>query len=323
MKRSFFWLLALVLIGLPLPGFCWGQEEELKVEESEQASPDETAIRANAEAYVEAYNKRDAKAVAEMWSPEAVYMDPITGDGIVGLEEITAQFEEEFAATPDIKIEVTIDSIDFVSPNVAIETGRATVILPDEEPEVTAYSAVHVKRDGKWLIDRLSESEVPPPPPSNYEQLKELEWMIGSWVDGDEDSSIVTECKWTKNNNFMTRSFAVVVRDQIDLSGVQVIGWDAAAKSIRSWVFDSHGGFAEGTWTHEGDQWVIHSKGTLPTGEKSSSVNIVIPVDEDSFTWQSVSRQVGGQLLPNVEEVLIVRDQPGEDEYLEQNGSAE
>lgn len=305
MKVILSWLLTLALMGIVLVETCSSQEAE-----SEQTNVDEIAIRANAEAYVEAYNKRDAKAVAEMWSPDAVYMDPTTGEGIVGREAIAAQFEEEFAATPDINIEVTIDSVGFVSPNVAIEKGVATVRVPKQEPEVTNYSAVHVKREGKWLIDRVSESEVPPPPPANYEQLKELEWLIGSWVDADENSTIVTDCQWTKNNNFITRSFAVMIRDEIDLSGVQIIGWDAAAKEIRSWVFDSHGGFAEGTWTHEGDRWVIHSTGTLPTGEKSSSVNIVVPVDEDSFTWQSVNRQVGGQLLPNVEEVLIVRDRP-------------
>ena len=28
----------------------------------------------------------------------------------------------------------------------------------------------------------------------------------------------------------------------------QRIGWDPAAKQIRSWEFDSEGGFGEGTW---------------------------------------------------------------------------
>ncbi|QEG35232.1 YybH family protein [Bythopirellula goksoeyrii] len=318
MKRFFDSLLLIAFLGIFPSGTCWSQEEA-----AEQANPDEAAIRANAEAYVEAYNKRDAKAVAEMWSPDAVYMDPTTGEAVVGQEELTALFEEDFTATPDLKIEVSIDSIDFVSPNVAIENGVATVTVPDQEPAISNYSAVHVKRDGKWLIDRVSESDVPSPPPTNYEQLQKLEWLIGSWVDGDDNSTIVTECQWTKNCNFITRSFAVVVRDEIDLSGFQIIGWDAAAKEIRSWVFDSHGGFAEGTWELEGDQWVIHSKGTLASGEKSSSVNIVVPVDENSFTWQSVNRQVGGQLLPNVEEVLIVRDQTEESEYLEEEMAAE
>jgi hypothetical protein len=30
-------------------------------------------------------------------------------------------------------------------------------------------------------------------------------------------------------------------------------------------------------------------------------------VNDDSFTWQSVNRAVGGDVLPNVDEVMVVR----------------
>ena len=58
---------------------------------------DEAAIRKNAEAYVVAYNNHDAKAVAAMWSPDAVYMDPSTGEAAVGQEEIEKVFAETLA----------------------------------------------------------------------------------------------------------------------------------------------------------------------------------------------------------------------------------
>ena len=47
---------------------------------------DEAAIRKSDEAYIAAYNKQDAKALAAMWSPEAVYVDPETGEKAVGRE---------------------------------------------------------------------------------------------------------------------------------------------------------------------------------------------------------------------------------------------
>ena len=78
----------------------------------------------------------------------------------------------------------------------------------------------------------------------------------------ENDASIQTDCNWTKNKNFMTRSFAVVVGGDVDMSGMQIIGWDPAAKQIRSWVFDSDGGFYEGKWTRKGDRWVIQQTGT-------------------------------------------------------------
>jgi hypothetical protein len=131
--------------------------------------------------------------------------------------------------------------------------------------------------------------------------------MMGSWIDQDENATIQTDCQWTKNQNFINRSFAVVVGDQVDLAGMQIIGWDPVAKQIRSWIFDSDGGFAEGKWTRKGDRWLIQTSGTLPDGSRSSAVNIMTRVDDDSFTWQSVQREVDGDILPNVDEVLVVR----------------
>ena len=270
---------------------------------------DEAAIRRNDDAYIEAYNKHDAKALAAMWSPEAVYVDPETGEEAIGREEIEREFNVTFEGLPDAELEMDVVSIKFLSPNVAIESGTARVVRPDDDPDVSTYSALFVKRDGQWLLDRVKEEEPPAPPPSNYEHLKDLEWMVGSWIDDDEeeDAMIQTDCNWTKNQNFLIRSFAIVVGDQVDMAGLQIIGWDPVAKQIRSWVFDSDGGFAEGKWTRKGDRWLIQQAGTLPDGSKSSAVNIMKQIDNDSFTSQSVQRSVNGDILPNVDEVTVVR----------------
>jgi uncharacterized protein (TIGR02246 family) len=268
---------------------------------------DEAAIRKNDEAYVAAYNRHDAKAIAAMWSPEAVYMDPDTGEAAVGREAIEKVFAGTLANLKDAKLEIDVKSIKFVSPNVAIESGVARVIRPNIKLEESTYTAVNVKREGKWLLDRISEEEPSAPPPSNYEHLKDLEWMVGSWIDRDERATIQTDCEWTKNKNFMTRSFAMAIGDRINMAGMQIIGWDPAAKQIRSWVFDSDGGFSEGKWKRKGDRWLIQQIGTLPDGGKSSAVNVLKKIDNNSFTWQSVERSVGGDPLPDVDEVLIVR----------------
>jgi uncharacterized protein (TIGR02246 family) len=276
-------------------------------------SKEEAAIRANCDKYVESYNRRDSRTMASMWSPDAVYMDPSTGEQIVGREAIAKHFDHVFAGMEDAQLVVTIDSIDFVSPNVAIEKGTAIVSYSEFDPEETTYSAVHVKRDGQWMLDRVTEEEVPVPPPSHYENLKELEWLVGSWVDSDESATIQSEIEWTKNRNFLRRSFAVTIGDQIDMTGMQIIGWDPAAKQVRSWVFDSEGGFAEATWKKNGDQWLIQNNGTLTDGRKATSLNILTPKDNDSFSWESVNREVDGELQPNVEPVLVVRAPAGEE----------
>jgi len=273
------------------------------------ASADEATIRKNIQAAVEAFNRQDAKALADFWSPEAVYTSRTSGAQVVGREAIAKEYEALFEASKNRKLVVSVEAVDFVSPNVALERGTAKISGGDEPAEETEYSAVHVKRDGKWLLDRMTEDEVPAPPPSHHAQLKELEWMVGTWVDSDPDSGteITTECQWAKNRNFMTRAFKVVVADRIAMSGMQIIGYDAADKKIRSWVFDSDGGYGEGVWQQKGSRWFITQKGVLPDGARSSEVNILTKLDDNAFTWQSTQREVDGALQPNIDEIKIVR----------------
>lgn len=275
--------------------------------EEDRQTTEEGAIRKAVEAYVTAFNQGDAKALAALWAPEAIYSNPLSGEQVVGRQAIEEQFVAFFAAAKELKLESTTDSIAFVSPNVAIEQGVATVLRPDQAPDATEYTAVYVKQGGQWLLDRVTEESVPMIT-SHYEHLKELEWMIGSWVDQDDDVTVVTDCNWTRNNNFLTRSFMVQVGDQIDLAGMQIIGWDPAAKQIRSWVFDSDGGFGQATWSKKGNRWYIHQNGVLPDGRKSSSVNIITYLDDNTCTLQSVNRTVDGELLPNIAEVQITKN---------------
>jgi uncharacterized protein (TIGR02246 family) len=278
----------------------------LRAQEPAAPSPAEAGVYASAPAYVQAFNARDSQALAEQWSPEAVYLNRSTGEEVVGREAIAAQFDALFQAQPDLKLDVNVESIRFLSPNVAVEQGTSTFLAPDAEPEEIDYTAVYVQRDGKWLLDRVTDDEREASR-SHYEQLQPLEWLVGNWVDQDEDARIDFECSWAKNQNFLIRSFTVAVENQIDLSGMQIIGWDAGTAGVRSWTFDSDGGFAEATWTRHGDKWFISNKGVLADGRTITMVNVVKPVDEDSFTWQTIERTVGGELLPNVDEVTIVR----------------
>jgi uncharacterized protein (TIGR02246 family) len=269
---------------------------------------DKAAIEKAIESYTAAFNARDAKALAEHWSPEGVYTSRLSGDRVVGREALREEFAALFDEVQGAKLEVSTESVDFVSPNVAVEQGRATVLRPKDSPVESSYSVVYVKRDGKWLIDRVSEDEELPAPPSHYEHLKDLEWLVGNWIDQEGGDVIKTECQWTRNRNFLTRSFTVSIRDRIEVAGMQIIGWDAARKQIRSWVFDSDGGFVEGVWRRSGDRWIVTSKATLPDGKKGSFTSISRRLDENSFGWQKVNRIVDGEILPNIDEVVIVRE---------------
>ena len=64
-------------------------------------------------------------------------------------------------------------------------------------------------------------------------------------MDKDDHVDIETDCNWTKNRTFMTRTFTVSVDGDSQVSGMQIVGWDPAAKAIRSWTFDSDGEAAQ------------------------------------------------------------------------------
>lgn len=267
---------------------------------------DETAIRANVAAYVEAYNRQDAAALAARWSDHGIYQNPLTGTEVTGREALEQEFAAVLGELKDAKLSVTVNSIDFVSPSVAVEQGTAQIVGADSLPELTEYSAVHIKQGDKWLLDRVTEKETVEVP-SHYEQLKPLAWMIGSWVDEDDEARVQGTCQWAKNQNFITRSFTVELPGQPQLSGVQFIGWDASTGKIRSWAFDSDGGFMEGTWTNKDDRWIVETAAVLPDGRKASSINIMKLLDDNTMTWQITGRDVDGEILPNLPEVKITR----------------
>ena len=64
---------------------------------------------------------------------------------------------------------------------------------------------------------------------------------------------------------------------------------------------------AEASWKHEKNRWVVSNKGILADGRKASMVNIIKPVDSNSFTWETIERTAAGEILPNIDPVTIVR----------------
>jgi uncharacterized protein (TIGR02246 family) len=277
-------------------------------EGQQKPAPDEEAIKQAVQGYVEAYNRGDAAAVASHWSDDGEYVSP-SGESFKGRKKIEAALKDFFKENQGLQLQVTPSSVQFPSQRRATETGTAIITRPGQAPEETRYVATYVKAGTQWKLTSVREEEAPVIA-SSYEHLKELEWLIGEWVDADEDAVVETTYQWARDKSFITSRFAVNVQGRINIEGAQVIGWDPVKKTIRSWVFDSHGGFGEGLWTKQGDQWQAKSSIVLANGEKASAINIFTFVDDNTFTFQSIGREAAGELLPNIEEVTVVRKQP-------------
>jgi uncharacterized protein (TIGR02246 family) len=285
--------------------FCGAAQ--VNAQDEKPVSADETAIRKAIDSYIAAFNRGDALAMAQHYSEQGLYVDPITGDRLVGREAIAKGMASLFADGAKPKLSVEVDSVRLLDEKVAVEEGTAAVVREDEAPELSTYLAIHVKKDGKWSLDSVRETMLPEPEVDESGPLDDLSWMIGRWIDKSDEATVETICDWTLNKAFITRTFSVTVKGQPVMSGTQVIAWDPSRERIRSWVFDSDGTFGEGIWTQQENRWTIRASNTLADGKKGTAVHIITKIDDNSFTWQSIGREVDGEILPNVDPITIVR----------------
>lgn len=136
--------------------------------------------------------------------------------------------------------------------------------------------------------------------------LTTLDWLVGDWSGGGQEGRIEFSCRFTRNNAFLLRSFRVIRgEEETVMSGMQLIGWDPTERTIRSWTFDSDGGFGEDRWTQREQRYTSRSRYTLPDGGKGASLNSMTYVDDNTLIWQSVHREIDGEMLPDLPKVVL------------------
>lgn len=271
---------------------------------------DEEVIRQSATLFVTAYNAHDALAISRLFALKAEFTDE-DGNLIKGREAIQQDFAKMFKDFPDCKIEVDVDSVRVLTPNVALEEGvvRGTPI-PDEAQNISSYVAIHVKVDGRWQIASVSDFDAQPQDLTVNEHLQELAWMAGNWLEESPDSTIKSYCRWDDSENYLLHEFALQIGSQVSASGSMRIGWDPLTRQIKSWTFDADSGYSEGLWVHVADEWIVATRGVNEFGQVTSSTNVFRLIDNDTMTWRSYDRMVGGQPEDDIPENTIKRHVP-------------
>jgi uncharacterized protein (TIGR02246 family) len=270
---------------------------------------DEQAIRQAVDAMLNAYNTGDSQAVAAMFTPDALIVDA-QGHSTQGRDGIQQAFANVFKQHPQARQEVSISLIRFVAPAVAIEEGTSTTInAPDETPQRMNYSVVHVKQEGKWLM--ASARDLENEEATAQSELDQLGWLVGEWVDESPDGLVKTRYSWTDNHVYLVSEFKMQIGGQTALSGTQRMCWDPLINKIRSWVFDSEGGFSQGTWTRNGNQWIVKLSGVTRAGLAGSATHVIKRISADKYSWQAHDRIVGDDVTPDTQEIVVVRRPPG------------
>jgi uncharacterized protein (TIGR02246 family) len=251
-----------------------------------------------------AYNQSDAKTLADFYAENVDYIDQ-DGAEVKGRDAIQKLLADNFQANPGVKLAMTVDELEQLTPDVRVNRGSATVTPKDGAALATRYVAINVKTGDRWLITQLTETKAPAP--NAYSQLKALEWLVGAWQNKAGDQTVDAKVKWAGDKNFLTRTFKVNGGDQTETDGWEIIGWDPERQQIRSWIFDSNGGFGESTWANDGEHWLIQAPNVLPDGSHSTAEHVLTRVDDNKFTWESQNRTLNGDIEPSLDKIEVLR----------------
>ena len=270
-------------------------------------SADEKAIRGIADAFGRSFAAGDARSVASMFSEDAELIDE-NGEHVEGRQAIEYFYRQLFQSRPNSTIEIAMDSLRFLSPDVAREEGHTRVKSASEPETLRHYTLVYVKKDGRWLYSSVCEEHARTI--AHHEHLKPLQWLVGEWVDQSSDSTVHASCHWSPAKNFLLRDFTVHVQGRPVMTVNQRIGWDPLTRRIKAWVFDSEGGYGEEFWARKGQQWVIKSTAVLPDGRTASATHVLTPTGPNSARWSSTERTVGDRCIAEPAEYVMVRRAP-------------
>lgn len=312
MKRNLATVIFVALLGVLVSSLSYAQQPTKKRPKQTADAPpgpaaaETAAIRAGAKAFVAAFNKGDAKAIAALWTPNGEYMDA-TGRRFNGRAEIEKDYAEFFADNPDTKIRITIDSVRLLSSDAAIEDGHAVT-----SPTVAAgaagssrYTVTHVKVGGKWLM--ASVRDAPVEISATARSAADLNWLVGTWVAEERGVKTKTVVRWVVEGRFLERTYTTTQIDGTTSSGVQLIGWNPLAGHVQSWNFSPDGGHAVGVWIPVPGGWMGQMSGVMGDGAPTASINQLRRLDDNAYIWQSVHRMLGSTLLPDTGEVVWKR----------------
>jgi uncharacterized protein (TIGR02246 family) len=286
---------ATLLLGLALPPTRGADEEP-------DRAADKAAVRARTEEFLKAVAKGDARESAAFWTAAGEY---VRGDLTLRRRaNIEKAYAEHFKKKRPGTTTVEGESIRFLSDDTAVQEGVFVVKRPNPaETARSEFSALWVRSGGKWHFAQLRES---PEGPS----LQELAWMVGSWTfpsDGAEARMVV---EWAEGKQYLlcrtTRT-----QDDETTTATQILAVHPSTGAIQSWTFESDGSLGESVWSRTTKGWTAKVKSVTADGDKATATTILTPIDENTFTFQSIERTVDGEKVADVGPIKVTRKAAG------------
>jgi len=270
----------------------------------ESGNPEESkAIDESIAGYTGAYNTADIDAIATFWAQDCDFVDH-RGRRYAGTDEIKALFRKALVDGPGYQLSLTVNARRFLRPDLAIDDGVLELTEPSGETESGRYVTVWAKVDGKWVIQNARDM---PSDPDAKEQgqnpLNNLQFLVGNWslADADASSKVGVTCDWKSQGKFLVQEFTTAQGEGEAFTVTVWIGFDPVEGNVRSWYFDSSGGFGTANWLEHDASWTASAFGVLPDGRTSSSDFKWTQVDDDTIVLTLMNTEVEGEVLSDTE----------------------
>jgi uncharacterized protein (TIGR02246 family) len=273
---------------------------------AEQASTLDATLRAEAQATVKAFNAADANALSSAFLEAGELVDE-DGNVYAGRAEVAALFKKFFEKFPRAALEMEVTGARPIGDGLAVEEGvRRITADAGAAAAQMRYVAVRMKQGDRWPIASYREF-ADDPLPSPREMLASLEWLVGDWVDESDEGRMTISYRWSEDGNFLVGEYNLTIGSRSAGKSTQRIGWDPVEGELRSWTFDSDGGFAEAEWAATDSGWIVKSEATMPDGGTGSATVTIAQKDADHFVVESTDRVVGGVAEPDFKLVVARR----------------
>jgi len=266
----------------------------------EDRPADRDAVRKALDEFCTAFQKGDGKAVAALWTAEGEYVGD-DGTAIRGRAALEKDYAKFFAKNPDNRLEVEVETLRFPSRDTAVVEGHFKLRQGKaKELVVSRCSFLYAREDGKWLVAIAREW------PGDGMEIRDLEWLIGTWEAKREGTTVTTTYEWTTNKTFI-RCQLSITQDGKTVTGMQMIGKMPSTGGLHIWTFEDEGGIGDADITRDGKRWLFAARGSTADGRVITATNIMTPVDADSFLWQTVERTADGEPLPDLVPIAVTR----------------
>ena len=186
--------------------------------------------------------------------------------------------------------------------------GISRLVSPREATIANRFVALLARKGDAWKIAEIRDFPAPAASVTPYERLKELEWMVGEWVDESEDVQVNSTVRWGQGKAYLVRDYSVQIKGEPATSGLMIIAWDPQTQQIRSWIFNADGSRGDASWTcATNNQWVVKARGSTGDGQPTSATQVISLINKDAIRTSSADRIIGDEIASDLDDIIMVR----------------